>query len=336
MTKQTIVVSKNGDADFTTLQDAILSIDDNHLETVTILVKPGIYVEKVFIRKENIRILGEDCLTTIFRYNDGAKTPRPDGSEYGTFNTATVLFAGSNIEVENITFENSAGIGRIAGQALATYIASDRTSFYHCRFLGYQDTIFTADSNALHMDRLMLPEWFKNSIVPIEHPNTRLYFEDCYICGDVDYIFGPSTAYFNHCEIFTRKLESENDSFITAASTPASQEYGYVFNECNLTSDGRENSVYLGRPWRDYAKTAFIKCHMENHIKSIGWHNWNKVNAAVTTSYVEFSNVGLGATPSLRTSFSKQLDNEGLLEYYSVKSVFADNDNWNPSRNLTL
>ncbi len=82
----TIHVSKNDPSAFSTLQEAILSIDDRHDEAIRIEVAPGIYEEKLFIRKENIEIVGDDPLTTVFRYGDGAKKPRPDASgEYGTF-----------------------------------------------------------------------------------------------------------------------------------------------------------------------------------------------------------------------------------------------------------
>lgn len=323
-----ITVSKN-DGDFTSLQEAILSIDDNHKEQITIFVKSGVYEEKVWIRKENIQIIGEDLDTTIIRYGDGARQLREDGTEYGTFNTATVLFAGRDIIVKNLTIENTAGIGEIAGQALAAYIASDRTSFIHCKFLGHQDTIFTGDMKQTELKRLMLPEFFLNSPINVEYKTIRNYFEDCYICGDVDYIFGPNTAYFYNCELFSKKYNNY-DTFITAASTPIDQEFGYVFSHCRLTSDGSKESVYLGRPWRDYAKTAFLSCEMGEHIKSVGWHNWDKVNAEVTTSYVEYGNIGKGADTSYRANFSKSLTNSKILEYLSIENVLAGSDGWNP------
>ena len=337
MNSQTIVVAKDGSGKFTSLQEAIHHIPDERDYPVTIYLKSGIYHEKVFIRKEKINIIGEDPNETIIRYGDGAKSLRADGSEYNTFNTATVLFAGKDIYVENITFENCAGPGKVAGQALAVYVASDRTVFRDCRFLGHQDTIFTGDLNPGTMKRLMLPDTFLNSSVPCYYPNPRNYFDTCYICGDVDFIFGPNTAYFSNCEIFSKKREIESGTFITAASTPMSQEYGFVFFKCRLTSDDKEASVYLGRPWRDYAKTAFICCELAAHIKPEGWHNWAKPIAEVTSSYVEYGNYGPGAathmnqnTPKMRAPFSKQLTNPDVLDYYSLHRVLGGHDNWQP------
>ncbi len=338
MKEQTILVAKDGSGAFASLQEAIYHIPDERDYPVTIYLKPGVYHEKVFIRKENINLIGEAAKETIIRYGDGAKTLREDGSEYGTFNSATVMFAGKDIYVENITFENCAGNGKVAGQALAVYIASDRTVLKDCRFLGSQDTIFAGDLNPGIMKRLMLPEAFLNSAVPIYYPNRRNYFDTCYICGDVDFIFGPNTAYFSNCEIFSKKLESESGSFITAASTPMSQEYGFVFYQCKLTSDDKEASVYLGRPWRDYAKTAFLCCELAAHIKPEGWHNWGRANAELTSSYIEYGNYGPGAYPlseayknnKRRTPFCKQLDNPAILEYYSSQRVLGGEDNWQP------
>lgn len=343
-----ITVSKDSDGDFQLLQDAILSINDQHTEQVCILVKPGVYEEKVWIRKTNIKIIGEDRDTTIFRYGDGARKPRNDGTEYGTFNTAVILLAGSDITLENITIENTAGPGSIAGQALALFTASDRTFFKNCCFLGYQDTIFTADSEALTIPRLMLPDFFTSSTVPIEHSITRSYFDACHIAGDVDFIFGPGTAFFNHCDIVSLKRVSEAASFITAASTPMNQEFGYVFRSCHLIGLPSDQ-VYLGRPWRDYAKTAFIECELDAHIVPEGWHNWGRPKAEITTSYVELNNTGAGANigqqsdhskqrvtfskqcvafSKQRVAFSKQLCNQKLLDYFTVETVLRGEDDW--------
>ena len=252
---QTIYVSPNSPDAFHSLQEAVLSVPDNRHETVRICVSPGIYEEKVFIRKENLEIVGQNPETTVFRYGDGAKKPRPDASgEYGTFNTAVILLAGRNIHMENITVENTAGPGHTAGQALAVYVAADRCSFRNCRFLGWQDTVFAGEALTCNMKNLMLPKFFSSSSVPIEYPVLRNYFRDCYISGDVDFIFGPNVVFFDHCEIFSRKHHSESHAFITAASTPADQEFGLVFSHCRLTGDEEPASVYLGRPWREIGR----------------------------------------------------------------------------------
>lgn len=328
---QTIIVSKTASQGFSSLQEAVLSVPDNHEETYRILVEPGVYEEKVFIRKENIEIVGKDPESTVFCYGDGARKKRQDSTEeYGTFNTAVILLAGKNIRMENITVENTAGPGRTAGQALAVYIAADRCSFYNCRFLGYQDTVFAGDCIPCEMKKLMLPDFFVNSPVPVSYPLLRNYFKDCFISGDVDFIFGPNTVFFDHCEIYSRQCQSEARSFITAASTPAGQEYGLVFSYCRLTGEADKDSVYLGRPWRDFAKTAFLHCSMDSHIYREGWHNWDKARAEACCSYVEYANAGPGAVTDGRVSFSKLLKNPELDEYFSLENVLKGSDGWLP------
>lgn len=326
---QTIYVDKNVPHAFHSLQEAILAVPDNREETLRIMVASGIYEEKVFIRKENVEIVGENPETTIFRYGDGARKPLPDRSgEYGTFNTAVILLAGKNLHMKNITVENTAGPGQTAGQALALYAAADRCSFDNCRFLGWQDTVFAGEALNCKMKNLILPDFFCNSSVPITYPVLRNYFRNCLISGDVDFIFGPNVVFFDHCEIFSRKRQSEEHAFITAASTPAAQEYGLVFSHCRLTGDGEPGSVYLGRPWRDFAKTAFVCCHMEEQICPEGWQNWNKARAEALCNYVEYNNEGPGAQTRRRAPFSKQLTNAGLAEYYSKEKVLAGEDGW--------
>lgn len=330
---KTILVSKTPPGDFKTIQEAVNSVPDNSSETYRIHIKPGVYKEKIFIRKNNLEIYGEDPSETIIEYGDGARKLRDDGkTEYGTFNSAVVLFAGSNITVKNITIENTAGPGNIAGQALAAYVAADRCSFYNCRFLGYQDTIFAGECTDSAMKNLMLPDFFTSSKVNIEHQIIRNYFKDCYVAGDVDFIFGPNCCYFEGCEIYSRKRESEACSYITAASTPASQEYGLVFHNCKLTSDDQKGSVYLGRPWRNYAKTAFISCNMAQHIHPHGWHNWGRTSAEALCGYVEYGCYGDGASTLERALFSKQLTNPEVEEYFSISRVFASPDEWIPDQ----
>jgi len=316
----TIHVSKNDPSAFSTLQEAILSIDDRHDETIRIEVAPGIYEEKLFIRKENIEIVGDDPLMTVFRYGDGAKKPRPDGSgEYGTFNTAVIFIAGKDITLRNLTIESTAGPGYLAGQALAVYAAADRLSCYNCRFTGWQDTIFNGDPMTCNMKKLMLPDFFQASEVPIVHKFYRNYFKDCYVCGDVDYIFGPNTAFFDHCEIHSIARVSEEKAYITAASTPAGQEFGLIFSHCRITGE-EPDSVYLGRPWRDCAKTAFICCELGDHICP-----------EVLSDYIEYGNFGPGADCSGRSPLSRCLVNPEVETYFSKENVLVGEDGWIPA-----
>ena len=237
--KDTIVVARDGSGDYRTLTEAMEGIRAFMDYKVTVLVKNGVYKEKVIIPSwvQNVDFIGESAEKTIITYDDHANI-----NKMGTFRTYTVKVEGSDITFKDLTIENNAAP---LGQAVALHTEGDRLMFVGCRFLGNQDTIYTGSEGS------------------------RLLFTNCYIEGTTDFIFGPSTALFEYCE-----LHSKRDSYITAASTPQNEEFGYVFKNCKLTAAPGVEKVYLGRPWRPFAYTLFIECELGKHILPAGWHNW--------------------------------------------------------------
>ncbi|RYZ49175.1 MAG: pectin esterase, partial [Sphingobacteriales bacterium] len=152
--------------------------------------------------------------------------------------------------------------------------------------------------------------------------STRQYYFNCFINGTTDFIFGPATAVFDRCTIYNL-----TNSYITAASTPQWKQYGYVFLDCKLEAAPEATSVYLGRPWRAYARTVFIRTEMGKHIRGEGWHNWGKVDNEKTAFYAEYQSKGEGSVKDKRVSWSKQLtDKEAKL--YTLPLIF---NNWQPS-----
>ena len=273
----TLVVARDGTGEFRNVDDAIevcRAFMDYHK---VIYVKKGVYKEKLIIPSwlTNIEICGEDRDNTVITWDDHAniKTQeRPNGM--GTFRTYTLKIEGSHITLKNITIENNSA--RL-GQAVALHTEGDCLTFVNCRFLGHQDTVYTGVAGS------------------------RQLFNNCYIEGTTDFIFGPSTAWFENCEI-----RSKADSYITAASTPADQPYGYVFHNCRLTADPNVTKVYLGRPWRDYGYTLFMECELGAHIRPEGWHHWQKEREQ-TARYLEYNNSGAGAETKARVTWSRQL-----------------------------
>ena len=273
----TLVVARDGTGEFRNVDDAIevcRAFMDYHK---VIYVKKGVYKEKLIIPSwlTNIEICGEDRDNTVITWDDHAniKTQeRPNGM--GTFRTYTLKIEGSHITLKNITIENNTA--RL-GQAVALPTEGDRLTFVNCRFLGHQDTVYTGVAGS------------------------RQLFNNCYIEGTTDFIFGPGTAWFENCEI-----RSKADSYITAASTPADQPYGYVFHNCRLTADPNVTKVYLGRPWRDYGYTLFMECELGSHIRPEGWHHWQKEREQ-TARYLEYNNIGAGADTKARVTWSRQL-----------------------------
>lgn len=326
-------------SDFHTIAQAINSIPADNKEPVTIFIRKGIYNERLVINKPFITLEGEDLENTIITYGDYALMLMEDGSKRGTFRTPSVFIDTDDFTAKNIQFVNSAGFGKDVGQALALYVDGDRIVFDHCNLIASQDTLFTAPlpPTAFQAGGFTGPKEFS------KRKNGRHYYYNCFIRGDVDFIFGGATAYFDQCEIFSQKTDdlppasSEEEQkvygYVTAASTPEGQEYGYVFNQCRLTSDCPKKSVYLGRPWRSFAKTIFMNCELGEHIKDEGWHDWNKADAHTTILYAEYNNTGAGAEAILkgkRAPFSKQLS-ENEAQNYTIEKVLAGNDGWIPS-----
>lgn len=289
------VVAKDGSGDFFTVQEAIDAVPDFRKNRTTILVRPGVYKEKIVIpeTKRNISLIGQEG--TVLTYDDFAKTLNEFGEEKGTSGSASCYIYGPDFYAENITFDNSAGQ---VGQAVACFVSGDRAHFKNCRFTGNQDTLYTYGKGS------------------------RQYYENCYIEGTVDFIFGSSTAVFDGC-----RIHSKRDGYLTAPSTPEGTPYGYVFYDCNITADPGVGKVYLSRPWRPYAQAAFINCLMDGHITPEGWHNWGKKEAEKTVNYAEYGSRGAGANASKRASFGKQLKN---TKDYEIAKVLGGADGWNP------
>ncbi|MBB6324592.1 pectinesterase [Algoriphagus iocasae] len=298
------VVAKDGSGDFQTIQEAFDAVPDFRKNETRILLKPGVYKEKLVLAasKTNISLIGEDAATTLMTYDDFAQKKNKFGEEMGTTGSTSFFVFGDGFYAKNITFENSSGP---VGQAVAVRVDGDKVIFEKCRFLGFQDTLYP------HGDR------------------SRQYYKDCYIEGTVDFIFGWSTAVFENCEIFSKAP----NGYVTAASTEKETEFGFVFINCKLTGDAPQNSVYLGRPWRDYAQTVFINTEMGAHIKPEGWHNWNKPNAEQTAFYAEYGSTGPGANASQRVSWAHQLTEDEVVKY-TVESVLAGEDEWNPKSKI--
>lgn len=297
----TIFVARDGTAEFRDIDDAIEVCRAFMEYHKVIFVKKGTYKEKLILPSwlTNIEICGEDRDNTIITYDDHANVFIPGTDrKMGTFRTYTVRVDGNDITFRNITIENNAA--RL-GQAVALHTQGDRLAFVNCRILGNQDTVYTGGIN------------------------TRLYFKDCHIEGTTDFIFGPSTAWFENCTILSR-----TDSYITAASTPQDVEYGYVFNRCKIVAAEGVSKVYLGRPWRPYAHTLFMNCQLGKHILPVGWHNWSNTQNEKTTRYCEYDNHGEGAATKERAAWTRQLTRKEAAKV-TLENVFRQNGGWIPN-----
>ena len=292
-----IIVVQDGSGNYKTVQQAFDAVPFNNKKPVTIFVKNGRYKEKLHLdsAKNFVTLVGEDKFNTILTYDDHTGKVSPKGDTINTRTSASFMMKANDFTAKNITFQNDAGYN--AGQAVGLESDGDKASFYNCRIIGNQDILFT------------------------NNDNSRQYFQDCYIEGTTDFIFGSSTAWFEHCHIHSKK-----NSHVTAASTPQTHLFGYVFNDCVLTGDTTLHGVSLGRPWRPYSNVAYIHCYIGQQVKPEGWSNWNNTENYKTTRYAEYKNYGPGANISSRVSWSRQLTDEEIKKL-TVKNVLG----WEPS-----
>lgn len=273
-----ITVAADGSGAFKSLQQAIMSVPSGSAANPVIIhIKPGIYRELIYVQREKsfFHLIGQDAKNTVITFNLYAGMTNLDGKPLGTFKTPTATIDADHFTADGLTFENSAGP---VGQAVAIRVDGDQAIFRHCRFLGWQDTILLNRG--------------------------RQYFSDCYVAGHVDFIFGAATAWFENCQIHCLR-----SGYITAASTPAGQPYGFVFSHCRITG-APGAKTFLGRPWRVHASVTWLNCQMSEVVRPEGWFDWKKPESHATVRYGEFNSTGPGATPMSRVPWSRQLTPE--------------------------
>ncbi|MGA2325045.1 MAG: pectinesterase family protein [Bryobacteraceae bacterium] len=293
-----VVVAADGTGDFKTIQRAV----DHALDRAPILgptqrliieIRPGTYRERVRVPPDRPRVtfLGQDAASTVITYSMSA------AAAGGTFFSAAIDVSGAEFEAANITFENSFGVG---SQAVAISVHSDRAVFRNCRFLGWQDTLYAASG--------------------------RQYYKDCTIEGHVDFIFGNSAAVFDHCEI-----RSRGAGYIAAVSrTTPDMPTGFVFRECKLTGENTGKGVFLGRPWRPYARVVFLDCWMGDHIRPEGWDNWGNAANEKTAWFGERGSVGPGAEAAKRVPWARPLSAAEAASF-APEVFLRGTDAWNPA-----
>lgn len=296
-----ITVSKDGKGNFTSIQKAINSVRDLGPSEALISIKSGTYNEKITIpsSKHKIILEGENKENTIIINNDYSGKLNVFNEKMTTFNSYTLLVMGDDITISNLTIQNSSCN---EGQAVSLHVEGDRFIIKNSKILGCQDTVYSATNHS------------------------RQYFENCSIEGTTDFIFGQATVVFKNCII-----KSLADSYITAAATESGKKYGFVFLDCKLTAKEGVTKVYLGRPWRPFAKTVFLNTEMGKHILPEGWNPWkgDKMfpEKEKTAYYAEFGSSGEGRNTTDRVNWSHQLTKKDM-ENYTLEKIF---DGWKPN-----
>lgn len=298
ITNQPILrVAADGSGQYKTVQAALNTLSNSNTTPTQIRIKPGTYREKLSVTKPFVTFCGETGKTssTILTYNDGASTLNSSGTAIGTSGSASVTIKANDISVENITIENSFGVG---SQAVALLAQGQRLQFRNCRLLGHQDTLYT-------------------------HSGTQ-YYRNCHIQGTVDFIFGAATAVFDNNTIHS----VGGGSALTAPSTDQAVPYGLVFlgGKVTAASSVAKGSVALGRNWRPYGAATYIRTELGQHISAVGWVKMSE-NTLDTARFSEYLTTGAGANPSARAPQSKQLT-AAQAATYTISNIFGS---WTPS-----
>lgn len=301
-----IYVAQDGSADYRTVQEAVDAVMQHNDREVIIHIAPGVYKEKIEISgdKPHITLVGSKAEETILTYDDFGGKVMENGDIYSTFRSGSVNIYANYFKAQNITFENTSD-SPVGHQALAVYVSGEHISFEKCRFLGAQDTVYAKDG-------------------------TQLY-SDCYIEGDIDFIFGGARAVFENCHIFAKNhrgqeaIEKGKGGYYTAPSTPISQKFGFLFTGCKFDSDYPEDRIFLGRPWHcgadPYAVGACVirECELSKEVKVAGWSDMGGYLAKNARLY-EYKNFGPGAVvnetrPQLTDEEAKEYTKERVLRF---------------------
>jgi len=282
---------------YATVQEAIDAVPGTsgqpNGQRYVINIMPGSYMERVNVPsyKPLITLRGQDPLTTTLTFNETTGTPPPEPTAH-----ASTVVLGADFIAENITFENSFGPG---ANALAIYAKADRLIFNNVRFVGWSDTLRAEFG--------------------------RQYYVDSYVEGNVDFIYGKGTAFFDNTTI-----NAKSNGYVTAQGRETAEETnGYVFQDCTITGSAPSGSVYLGRPWQQYSRAVFLDTKMSSVISPAGWSVWSGNNNHLTAYFAEYNSMDLAGDPldvSQRVSWSHQLS-EVEAEAYRLENWLGG---WEP------
>lgn len=264
-----LTVSQKGNGQFQTLQAAIdcAATFDGGCE---ILIEEGIYEEMVKIYSDRLSLIGNGNVRITAE--QAATHTDKQGNQLGTFRTATVFINGKDIYFENIHIVNRAGNGNEVGQAVSAYFEGTNLRFVSCIFDAHQDTLCFGPLPKKTKEGTALKSPWVRRLYSVQ----KSIFFHCHIQGTVDFIFGGGTALFDSCKIHCKSSPQTN--FIAAASTACNQE-GFTFVDCHISGD---KEYYLGRPWRNYARTTFKNCRFDHHLIDSGWSDWQRPHESVT------------------------------------------------------
>ncbi|KAL5715984.1 pectinesterase [Ranunculus cassubicifolius] len=262
------VVSVDGTGTHKTIGEAIASVSLAAGSGRTVIhVTAGTYSESslnIPLTKSNVMLVGDGKGVTVIT---GSKSA---GGGSSTFSSATFGASGDGFIARDITFVNTAGPAK--HQAVALRVTSDKSVFYRCSIIGYQDTLYTLSN--------------------------RQFYRETDIYGTIDFIFGNSAVVFQSCNIVAR---NGGKNYITAQGrSDPNQNTGISFHKCKVSG---QSNTYLGRPWKQYSRTVYMQSSLDGSINPAGWFPWSGSSYLNTLYYGEYMNTGSGASTSGRVKW---------------------------------
>ncbi|KAJ4968629.1 hypothetical protein NE237_015330 [Protea cynaroides] len=302
-TKFDLVVAKDGSGNFKTISEAVAAAPNSTTKRFVIYIKSGGYMENVEVdrKKTLLMFVGDGIGKTV------VKGSRNVVDGWTTFRSATVAVVGDGFIARDMTFENSAGPSK--HQAVALRSGSDLSAFYRCSFVGYQDTLY------VH--------------------TLRQFYRECDIYGTVDFIFGNAAVVFENCNLYARRPDDNQKNIFTAQgredpnqNTGISIINSKVAAAADLIPVKSSFKTYLGRPWKEYSTTVFIRSIMEDLIDPAGWLEWSDDFALSTLYYGEYMNTGPGANTTNRVTWPgyRVITNSTEANRFSVANFIQGND----------
>ncbi|RCV35670.1 hypothetical protein SETIT_7G258300v2 [Setaria italica] len=302
--KPNAVVAQDGSGNFKTITEAINAVPKSYDGRYAIYVKAGTYKEYVTVPKN---------MANVFMYGDGPTRTVVTGDKsntggFATIATRTFSAEGNGFICKSMGFVNTAGPE--GHQAVAMHVQGDMSVFFNCRFEGYQDTLYV-------------------------HAN-RQFFRNCEVLGTVDFIFGNSAALLQNCLLTVRKPGESQSNMVTAQGrTDPNMPTGIVLQSCRIVPEQElfpvrlQIASYLGRPWKEYARTVVMESTIGDLIKPEGWAEWMGDIGLKTLYYAEYANTGPGAGTSKRVNWPGYRGIIGQAEATQFTAgVFIDAMTW--------
>jgi pectin methylesterase-like acyl-CoA thioesterase len=234
-----LVVAADGSGDFCSVQGAFDFVPSEPASPVVIHVRRGTYREIVFVEnKRNVTLRGEDRRGTLVAFTNNELLQNKQGSKV----RALVGFENvQDLVIENLTLQNTTPQGGSQAEALRVD-PGERVILRNANFLSRQDTLLLTGS---------------------------VYVSDSYVEGNVDYVWGKGSAYFERVELKTIGRPGWN----VQARNPA-ERFGYVFVDSTFSADADVSGHLLARidaTRFPASHVAYIDCRMAPAVAPTGW-----------------------------------------------------------------